>query len=195
MTRRAGEDDRRVSRETGAPTGPQFCVLPVALLRDPLLSDTAKLVAAELGSHMNRHGTCWPGEAIVAANTGRSVRTVRRAIQELVDRGHLTRHRRARLTALLTWTAPMTGHVFGRSPTAMTGQPEPDDRPNDPTMTGHMVASQRPRSFASMNEVNGNRQSLREEEKASRVALPERMPGETTADYLARTVPGFRGSS
>ena len=64
-------DDRRLS------------IIPAPIARDLALSDAARCVALIIGLHMNSDGKCWPGNDLLAAERGCSVRSIERAIAEL----------------------------------------------------------------------------------------------------------------
>jgi DNA-binding transcriptional ArsR family regulator len=57
--------------------------IPETVLSNPNLSDRAKLVYGCLAWHWNGKGTCHPSQALLAKETGKSVRAVGRAISEL----------------------------------------------------------------------------------------------------------------
>lgn len=167
--------------------GPQFSVVPGSVYLDPDLSDQAKLVAGVVGRYMNRHGSCRPGIERLAQDRGVEERTIRRALTELVERGHLVVTRKARSNAVLTWVAPMSGHMFVRSPTKMTGHEVPHERANIPLVTGYMGSDQLTTTFGSENGRTANGKSIRSRTQPTALG-PEvsRLPGESTADWIAR---------
>ena len=110
-------------------------VLPISIPADPALSDLAVRIAAGVGTFMDRAGRCSPGIDAIAAQVGRSPSSVYRGLDELIARGHLTRHRRARLTAELAWTVAVSRHsetndpsTADRSSQNMIGQKRGYDR-------------------------------------------------------------------
>lgn len=69
-------------------------MVPRAILRDPDLSDKAKLMAGLLASYAWQDGSCFPGQTRLKGDAGWSVRTVQRALAELEGRGYIRIERR-----------------------------------------------------------------------------------------------------
>jgi len=92
----------------GMATDRLLSITPIAIYRDPGLSDSAKVVAGGIGMFMNRSGRCWPGTPAIAAELHKSIATVERGIAALKARKHLTVTRRQRDTAILEWMHPLT---------------------------------------------------------------------------------------
>jgi hypothetical protein len=82
-------------RSSSPPTGPDPGL--DALLADPALSCTAKLVAAALARHWawGLKSLCWPADRSIAARIGRSVGQVQRGLRELESVGLLRREKTA----------------------------------------------------------------------------------------------------
>lgn len=87
----------------GAGAGAEVILIPKQLRMewtdllalDSELSDLALRVAAVIGYHLNRHrGDTYVTQHTIAALTGRDVRTIRRAVEELERRGYLIVDRR-----------------------------------------------------------------------------------------------------
>jgi len=67
----------------------------MSLVWDISLPPGEKLVLLALADQANDAGTqCWPAVETIARRSGQSVRTVRRALASLEERGHLTRQHR-----------------------------------------------------------------------------------------------------
>lgn len=58
-------------------------------IRDSGLDPTAKYVALTLETYMNGKGAAWPSRATLAANTGRSISTIDRALLRIEQAGYL----------------------------------------------------------------------------------------------------------
>lgn len=71
-----------------------FAMVPRAILRDRDLSDKAKILAGVLVSYAWQDGSCFPGQARLAADSGWCVRTIQRAQAELEARGYVRIERR-----------------------------------------------------------------------------------------------------
>ena len=91
-------------------------VVPLPIIADPDLSDNAKVVAAGIGCFMDASGSCHPGADKIAEITGKSLSSTYRGIQDLLDRKHLSRQRRARQSAVFTWLHPMIGQTWESKP-------------------------------------------------------------------------------
>ena len=61
---------------------------------DANIPPSEKLVLLALADCANDEGHCWPSAATLARKSGQGERTVRRAIQSLVAKGHLTQNPR-----------------------------------------------------------------------------------------------------
>ena len=60
------------------------------------LSHRAKVVLFDLKDHADGEGKCWPGIRTIASELGLSRSTVKRALEELVERGVVEKERRWR---------------------------------------------------------------------------------------------------
>jgi hypothetical protein len=76
---------------------------PVRFLRIPLevamradLSDRAKVLYGALAMHDSREKGCFPGQRLLAEETGKSVPAIKRALEELVNAGLVWRKREGR---------------------------------------------------------------------------------------------------
>ena len=78
-----------------------------SVYNDQELSHRAKLVYIFLKDHADKDGTCWPGINTIAAGVSLSRSTVKRALDDLVRAGLVTKERRWRgngsLTSNLYW--------------------------------------------------------------------------------------------
>ena len=73
-----------------------FAAVPRWLIREAPLSGNALLVLIALAARENRAGECWPSHATLAAEARMSEKSVRRALDELRDAGHVSWERRHR---------------------------------------------------------------------------------------------------
>ena len=73
-----------------------FAAVPHWLIREASLSGNALLVFIALVARENRYGECWPSHATLAAEARMSEKSVRRALDELRDAGHVSWVRRQR---------------------------------------------------------------------------------------------------
>lgn len=97
-------------------------IIPLPILRDPELSDHAKLVAVAIGAYMDKYGCCWPGIDTIARERGCSTRHAKRGLEELQARHHLTIQQRRRLPAVLQWLHPLMGQDDVTSQASKRGQ-------------------------------------------------------------------------
>lgn len=106
--------------------------------RNPLISLQAKGVYMILVSYANNKGECWPGIERLAAEMGVHERTIRRSINELVEKGAITKVSRGKK---LTNVYNVTGHIC--PPTEeVTGHICPSDRTYLSGVTGHICPSE-----------------------------------------------------
>lgn len=71
-------------------TGPRFSIIPAAALRDPNLSNTAKLVLAVMGQYCNdRNEWIFPSQQTIADQIGVTRRTVVTAVGELTSASYI----------------------------------------------------------------------------------------------------------
>lgn len=75
------------------PARERFVVIWRDVLYDPTISDRAIRVYGCIADHADRSGLAYPSRSRIAHLTGCSVRTVERAVDELVAAGHLMRRR------------------------------------------------------------------------------------------------------
>ena len=73
-----------------------------SVYNDEELSHRAKLVYIYLKDHADKDGTCWPGINTIAAGVSLSRSTVKRALEDLVRAGLVTKERRWRGNGSLT---------------------------------------------------------------------------------------------
>ena len=73
-----------------------------SIYTDHELSHRAKAVYIYLKDHANKEGTCWPGIKTIAAGVSLSRSTVKRALDDLVKAGLVTKERRWRSNGSLT---------------------------------------------------------------------------------------------
>ena len=66
------------------------------IYHDQELTHRAKMVYIYLKDHANKEGTCWPGINTIAAGVSLSRSTVKRALEDLVRAGLVTKERRWR---------------------------------------------------------------------------------------------------
>ena len=67
-----------------------------SIYNDQELSHRAKAVYIYLKDHANKEGACWPGIKTIAAGVSLSRSTVKRALEDLVRAGLVTKERRWR---------------------------------------------------------------------------------------------------
>jgi hypothetical protein len=71
-------------------SGPRFSIIPAAALRDPNISNTAKLVLAVLGQYANdRNEWVFPSQTTIADQIGVTRRTIISAINDLIRAKYL----------------------------------------------------------------------------------------------------------
>ena len=88
----------------GRPTGKEDDTLAYydSIYQDTELGPRAKAVYIYLKDHANKEGTCWPGIKTIAAGVSLSRSTVKRALDDLVKAGLVTKERRWRSNGSLT---------------------------------------------------------------------------------------------
>ena len=89
------------------------------------LTTTEKFVLVCLADHADHDGVCWPGQDRVAEKTGLGERTVRRAVQSLIEKEQLSGQRRRRVDGTLS------GYVY----TLKLPQPNPQVEVESPPAT------------------------------------------------------------
>ena len=114
-----------------------FARVPHEVVRDSRLSGTAKLAFLVLASFANRNYLCFPSQATVCELMGCSVRTLRRAVRELEDAGHMTTQSRGQHQSCSYNLDPFDTQKVGTRP-AMGDRSEVPDRPNETRQTGQM---------------------------------------------------------
>ena len=75
-----------------------------SVYNDEELSRRAKLVYIYLKDHADKDGTCWPGINTIAAGVSLSRSTVKRALEDLVRAGLVTKERR--------WNGSLTSNLY-----------------------------------------------------------------------------------
>lgn len=70
--------------------------IPRWLLYSQEVTPKAKLVYLVIQSHTNEQGTAWPAQSKIATESGLSLATVKRALEELRGRGLVTAEERRR---------------------------------------------------------------------------------------------------
>lgn len=116
-----------------------FAMVPRAILRDPTLSNGAKILTCLLVSYAWQDGNCFPGQKRLAAEAGwRTVKTVQRALSELEAKGKIRKERRGFMKT--------NRYVLLFDPAGGHGGPVRDDTsvPHDATPVSHYY-SQLPR--------------------------------------------------
>jgi len=96
-----------------------FFPLPLHIAAVAEISDGAKVVYGALAFHARTSGTCWPSHELLAREVGRSLKTVRRKLEELRREGYVSWTRRGRtLTNLyaLSERTNVTIHQPERTP-------------------------------------------------------------------------------
>lgn len=83
---------------------PRHSYVPASVIFDPLLTPTAKAVAAVLGVYMNPERGAYPSTAKIGSHLSLSARTIQRSVDELVDRGHVDQTVRRGNSNLYYWT-------------------------------------------------------------------------------------------
>ena len=121
-----------------------FAAVPRWLIREAPLSGNALLVLIALAARENRAGECWPSHATLAAEARMSEKSVRRALDELRDAGHVSWERRHREDGGKTSNFYRV-HVRHGAPSEIPGQgallPTPSVTGTDPI--GHPDRSHR----------------------------------------------------
>jgi hypothetical protein len=131
-------------------------------VRDSSLDATAKHVALTIDTWMNRRGIAWPSRGSLAAGTGRSTKTVDRALARLELAGFLvvarSTGRRSNLyCAAIPNSAP--GDAVELSPTASKMEPTaskmtPNSGPGVPLSRKEAVRSRTPGRSRDKENVN-----------------------------------------
>ena len=119
-----------------------FAAVPRWLIREAPLSGNALLVLIALVARENRAGECWPSHATLAAEARMSEKSVRRALDELRDAGHVSwvrRHRtdggqssnhyRVHVRHGAPSEIPGQGSLLPTPPATVTAPPGHGDRP------------------------------------------------------------------
>ena len=159
----------------------RVAIVPLPVVRDPTLSDNAKIVALGLGAFMDASGRCYPGIDTLATFLGRSPSSVYRGLAELTDHKHLTRKRLARKPSILAWCHPMIGQT-GELTLSMIGQPGEHDRSGQrkkAAMIGqsgdaHIKRARVTRTTLTRTTGNEEKNLLSEDEKKPTAPDPER---------------------
>ena len=73
-----------------------WCKVPYAVINDPMLMPTAKLVYAAIAYRVGSNGCCWPGMRRLASDTRLHVNSIVRAVEELETAGWLMVERRGK---------------------------------------------------------------------------------------------------
>lgn len=76
---------------------------------DTDLPPSEKLVLLALADAANDEGHCWPSATTIARKSGQGERTVRRAIQSLIDKKHLSQRQRSGTSPVYTLHPCQTG--------------------------------------------------------------------------------------
>lgn len=90
-----------------------------------------KLVLLALADCANDEGHCWPAASTLARKSGQGERTVRRAVQSLISKGHLSQRQRAGTSAVYavhpcrSGTPAKSAPLPDRPPTPATQAPKP----------------------------------------------------------------------
>jgi hypothetical protein len=90
-----------------------------------------KLVLLALADCANDEGHCWPAASTLARKSGQGERTVRRAVQSLIAKGHLSQRQRSGTSAVYkvhpchTGTPATQAPLPHRPPTPATQAPKP----------------------------------------------------------------------
>ena len=86
---------RKLCRSTRAVRGDSVAYYD-SIYQDQELGSRAKVVYIFLKDHADKDGTCWPGINTIAAGVSLSRSTVKRALEDLVRAGLVTKERRWR---------------------------------------------------------------------------------------------------
>jgi helix-turn-helix protein len=88
------------------------------------LPATEKLVLLALADNANDEGHCWPSAMTIARKCGQGERTVRRAIQSLIEKRHISQQQRTGTSAVYTVHPCRSGTTANAAPLS--------DRPQTP---------------------------------------------------------------
>ena len=69
--------------------GGYFAIIPADVMNNGTLSDSAKLLYGRISVMVNKRGYCWATNANLAEQSGQSLRTVQRLVNQLVEAGYL----------------------------------------------------------------------------------------------------------
>ena len=147
---------------------------------DADLPPMEKLVLLALADAANDDGRCWPSAATIGRKSGQGERTVRRSIQALISKGHLTQYQR-------TGTSPIYDVHPCHTGTPASEAPLPN-RPETP-------ATQAPKPSGTVNTKKDKPSSSSRAKKAAH-PLPKNWtpkplkPGSICAQIVARWQPG-----
>lgn len=95
------------------------------------LPASEKLVLLALADNANDEGHCWPSATTIARKCGQGERTVRRAVQSLIAKGHLSQRQRSGTSAVYTvhpcqcGTPANAAPLPDRPPTPANAAPKP----------------------------------------------------------------------
>jgi hypothetical protein len=85
-----------------------------------------KLVLLAFADHADDEGHCWPAVARIMRKSGQGERTVRRCIQSLIGKGHLTQDQRSGTSARYTIHPCRSGTPAGVAPLPEWPEPLPE---------------------------------------------------------------------
>ena len=153
----------------------------MSLVWDADLPPMEKLVLLALADCANDEGHCWPSATTLARKSGQGERTVRRAIQSLVHKRHLTQNQRSGTSAIYIVHPCQSG-------TPARAAPLPD-RPPTPAR-----AAPKPLGTVNPSEANassGVRDAIQREKKAAlgsclkkAFAAPDGVSDQVWSDFL-----------
>lgn len=98
----------------------------MSLVWDTDLPPSEKLVLLALADAANDEGHCWPSATTIARKSGQGERTVRRAIQSLIEKKHLTQQQRSGTSAVYTLHPCQSGTPARAAPLPARHDPLPE---------------------------------------------------------------------
>jgi hypothetical protein len=136
---------------------------------DADLPPMEKLVLLALADCANDQGHCWPSASTLRKKSGQGERTVRRCIQSLIEKGHITQQQRSGTSPVYTVHPCQSG-------TPARAAPLPD-RPDTPAR-----AAPKPKGTVSSSEAKAS--SHKRPRKKNPFPAPNDVPEQAWSDFL-----------
>lgn len=143
-------NDSNMAAEGHPSGGHSFAMVQADIFRDPSLPSTVKLVYVALASYASKERTAFPSLDRIAADTGLSSRTVKRAMKQAEAAGLVAITRTQTVNRYQIRDLSVGGYVIGSGPECHTVTPEvPHVHSGSATVTPEQDQRTRPRSQTS----------------------------------------------